>query len=481
MSVLTKDRTMHLNKYPLGDSNKTDWKGLEQYLRDLQGKKKDKEYALREVGNIFPNVVPEIIHDDSMPNHIPRIKDTIAVQWKGTNRWEYYGRMNFEERMAVLKRYNGATWQTVNVNDAFKYYDGGWIDIKTAKYYDGADWISFYTIIPVNLGIFRTATTAETGWTNRSATLNAYWIRANNTNGIGVAAATHGHAGTPYINFGVPPTPADYYGPVILLYERVGAWQHGPHSSVAHTVINVGVQPTAVNFRFYTFTGSIPNSIPADSLIFWSGTTGNVPTGWSYISTYNNYRIKVLATGTGNTGMAKDPAHSMATVYSGYVLSGEHRNALGSGYDFADFNINHRHSNSHTHAHTFTAPYFNVIIIKNTAAEAEIPVDGVASCWGAPAATLGTAYTRVSAADNRLLNPTSSYGGTGGVATHLHDHVGKVSNSATLGVANTSVTILTLDALKVDPHSHSVVASGGHAAGTNFPLAYDMYLYERTA
>ena len=479
METLVKERILHLNKHPLGDSNKTDWKGLGQYVQALQGDKKDKEYALKEVGNIFPYQVPTLEHKDRMPNYIPKIKNVIAVQYKGKDKWEFYGHMNIEERAAVIKRYTGAAWQTVNANEGFKYYNAGWIDVECAKYYDGASWIIFYTLIPTELTILRTSSTAANNWHDNTALLSGKFFYTDDSRGLGTTAInTHSHNSVT-INFG-DSTPARIAKRDSILFERSGKWGHGPHSSISHTAPTATFIPNYSSFLHYIHTTATGAIIPSGSILFWSGTIGNVPSDWTYRSTNNNNMIRIDTGATGANVGGTTGSHLSLTVYSGYTTSSEAENAIGSGLTCNDFNQTHRHSFSDEHVNNHTPSYFNVILMVADSDRSKIPLNGVAAYWDTPGAILGTAYTRVSAADDRLLRPSTAYGTTGGAATHVHTNTvgGTNENIGTVNVLSNTGTPIMYPLIGIT-HGHLNAGSANHDARTNFPANYRVLLYKR--
>ena len=396
----TKERTIYLNKHPLGDSNHTDWKGLQQYLRDLQGKKQDRNYAIRTVGNIFKNVAPEPIYHDDMPSYIPRIQDAIAVQWKGQDTWSYYGHLNIEERAAILKRYDGADWVNL-ISAPWSYYDGAdWVNIKWGKYYDGANWITFYTLNNVSMLVLRTSSTSADGWSNVSATFHNYCFSGANAYGAnGTGADGHNHPNTTAIFGGTSGTP--FLAKDALIPERSGWWYHDPHASVSHPAALTTAYPNLSKFLVYALDDLIQRTIPAGSIVFWSGATGNVPDDWTYRSTNNNYYIRGSTIGTGNNLGALMNPHVTGTQYSGYASSLEVDNVIGSAIDFADFNNSHRHTATHTHNNTYTPYYFNVILMSADNERPEIPINGVVMTTSTASTGL---WTRVSAADGRILS-----------------------------------------------------------------------------
>ncbi|MDD4876037.1 MAG: hypothetical protein PHQ86_02745 [Dehalococcoidales bacterium] len=463
-------------------SNKTDWKGLDQYINYLYGSDdNDRLYALREVGNIFPKWVSIGYHPEQIPPYIPRVKNMIAVQNRGYQAWHPYGIMAEEERMAVLKYYSGG-WVTVASGDSiFQYYDSGWQNVKWAKYYDGDSWITFWSLVPS--GFMALFTSDPAGWTERNTDFHTLYLRGDTSTGITGGSNTHSHSNVTVVMGAVT---TSYSGDEYSLGLNVGAPAHTHGTYISHTANSQTFYPTYCYYRLFQSPGNALTHIPSGAKIFWSGTTGDIPTGWTYSSSNNGYHLRVSSSGVGSNVAAYTTGHSTSGNSStNSTGTGSTRIRSGST-SVADAAISHNHginSTSHTNGHghsSVTVPYFNVILISADNDTGEIPVGGVAPFYAAPGTILDTTWSRVTAADGYLLLPSSSYGGTGGSSTHEHSHTGLYG--ASTSVASQARQTGSGYGMISSNHYHTL-SGAAHPSSTenSFPAYKTLLLYERTA
>lgn len=155
--------------------------------------------------------------------------------------------------------------------------------------------------------------------------------------------------------------------------------------------------------------------------LFWAGTTGNVPAGWSYESGFDDKFIRGSNT-YGGTGGSDTHTH----IVSGAVCNPTGDTSLGTatGINIAD--PVHIHSLAGlTCSHSTSLPLYRALIVISIAvATTTIPASVIAIFESAP----GSGFTAYTDANSRYVRGGSAVA-NGGAATHTHNYIGTTGNN----------------------------------------------------
>ncbi|MCA9348950.1 hypothetical protein KC878_02270, partial [Candidatus Saccharibacteria bacterium] len=157
-----------------------------------------------------------------------------------------------------------------------------------------------------------------------------------------------------------------------------------------------------------------PSTIPSGTIAPFDAT---VPAGWTRYSTQDGYYIRGEST-VGSTGGSNTHSHSISgttDLGSGILVA---PNTAGTQGPVAADNHIHTYSGT-SDTQNNEPPYINTILGK-ISADGVVPT-GMLAMWDGP---ISVSWTNLSSSGGpfyqNFMKPASSYGGTGGSATHSH-------------------------------------------------------------
>jgi hypothetical protein len=165
-----------------------------------------------------------------------------------------------------------------------------------------------------------------------------------------------------------------------------------------------------------------PTQIPANAIAMFDVPSSSLPTGWTYYSTIENRYLRTsFSTSTG--GAAFGAATTTAAITSGASV-GAYTDP-GNGQTVASSTHTHTIAVSSTLPLTPNSPSYIGVVFGKATATTSIPIGMLAFFDATPPAGWSTLSTNGSAWDNRLIVGSTTFGNTGGAATH--DHGGTVT------------------------------------------------------
>jgi len=212
---------------------------------------------------------------------------------------------------------------------------------------------------------------------------------------------------------------------------------------------------TAGGKTIYMYYG---NSSVASGALAWGGNTylyadTTCPTGWTRASTLDGKYLYGSAT-YGTTGGSNAHAHTDATATSSSISTTSIPGSTSSGT--SGTTTSHSHTNLRATVNNNASvqpPYKDAILCYSTSF---LLKQGLISLFNA---TTPAGYTRFSALDNVFPKANSTYGGTGGSATHTHTTTAGVVTGAASGTQSTIT-------LPFSASGGSVSYSGGYTIHT---------------
>ncbi len=189
-----------------------------------------------------------------------------------------------------------------------------------------------------------------------------------------------------------------------------------------------------------------PSQIPAGAIAIFDAA---VPSGWTRYGAQDGNYIRSEATSTiGSTGGSATHTH---TITGNTTAAVGGTNASGAGATVATPTHTHPVSSS-TGAVSNEPPFIEVILGKLNATSS--PRNGMIAMWsGDPSVGWGTVSSTSEQFANRFLKASTTFGGTGGSATHTHtDMIGIISGTSSATVSRTT----TGTSNSTGAHTHSV-------------------------
>lgn len=194
------------------------------------------------------------------------------------------------------------------------------------------------------------------------------------------------------------------------------------HSLTANNTLDGTSLPDFYDLTFATYTdiaNQMPATYPASSVLAFNVDSGSLPAGWSSFGNLNtgtrfprgNGSARTSSTTTSHSHSANPTLSTVTANETAYQSSGT-----------ATQNVA-RSAGSHTHTATWTCstavshvpPYYDVDFASN-ASDTSLPVNTIMMFTVLP--TYG--WTQFSSANGKYLRGNTTYGGTGGAATHSH-------------------------------------------------------------
>ena len=241
----------------------------------------------------------------------------------------------------------------------------------------------------------------------------------------------------------------------------------GCNTSSTQVWVKVPTVPNG-NKNIYFYYG---NSGASNAEETWSGnfvtlSTISCPTGWTRDSTFDS-RFPMGSASVGTTGGSASHNHSNLSCTSGVPSSTKYAYSE-SGYGTYYTRGDHTHTMSATMSSASALPpYLEMYFCSSPR------LDLNSNLVYMNDTSLPSGWTRFSSLDDKFAIGATSYGGTGGSATHVHAYTGATTSSVTGtnspsigGTPNTGV---------VSTHTHTVNSSNT-ASGNNLP-EYKTLLY----
>lgn len=285
--------------------------------------------------------------------------------------------------------------------------------------------------------------TVPTGWTDVSASgqpfNNVFPRGAATYGGTGGTGGTHSHTVT-LVSIGPPSVTANFTTGSTT--RASGTHTHTLSSSTTGTVSNL---PSYKNLRVIKYTSGVPTFIPSGAIAIFDAAA---PTGWTRYTAQDNFFVQGAATtgGTGGTNTDSHTVPNLANNTATVTVTSAGSPASGAA---------HNHTFANTTSMDKRPPYIEVILAKANSNTA-IP----AGMIGMFDATPGGGWSVLSGTggpfDSRFIVGMTSYGATGGAASHTP--TGPSTTLAESGSVNANTGTPTINA-SVRPHTHSVTLS----------------------
>lgn len=257
-----------------------------------------------------------------------------------------------------------------------------------------------------NLHLLWTGSTAPDGWTIVSTDGGAFYqkfLKGSATYGSTGGAATHTHTVTTTIT---------------AASTDKGSTTGSTDSTTAHvhsnntTVSDEDNLPSYKQIKVIKYTGDVFNNLPAGVVAMFDATP---PAGWTALTTYNTKFFR-CAEDASSTGGSSTPTHSVNTSL-GYTIQSR---VAASGADDTISSYDHTHTASFTtDSGSIIPPYIDVILASKDA-DGPVPVNMIGFFDATPTYRWSVISGSGGALNGKYIRVNSSYGGTGGTATHNH-------------------------------------------------------------
>jgi hypothetical protein len=259
---------------------------------------------------------------------------------------------------------------------------------------------------------------APTGWTIISDDVGEDFYQrfpyGEATYGTKLGAATHTHTGTASTGGNTGGSCGWFMGAGSNQAQR-----YHTHST-SYTVSSVSNLPSYRNLKFIRYSG-IPTTIPAGAIAIFDAAA---PAGWTRYSSQDTYFIQGEATAGGTGGTNASHTHTVTVTLGGA------QQTCGTGSSYSNWSAGHTHTSAAQTSSSVdrTPPYIDVILAKADG-DTTIPsgamiamFDATPSGWSVLSGSGGAFY-------QKFIKGNSSYGATGGTASHNHSNLSWTSGS----------------------------------------------------
>ncbi len=227
------------------------------------------------------------------------------------------------------------------------------------------------------------------------------------------------------------------------------------------------LRPAFQNLKVIKATS--PSTLPAGAIgMFDVASTGNLPTNWTNYTAMNGKYLR--ADTNTNTGGAATHTHAIS------VTSGGPTNALNPNSGGVSFPTStHTHTVSGTSGSANNAPPYIELVFAKLGVDGPIP-SGLIAMFDA---TLPSGWTLVSTGgssyENKLLKGNTTFGATGGSATHTHANF-TATSTAQSAMTGGLYTNSGGSSCASDPTSHTHDATHSFDTPSSFPAYRDVML-----
>lgn len=319
-----------------------------------------------------------------------------------------------------------------------------------------------------NMLLFFDGATVPTGWTCVSCTSgDTYYqtfLRGNTTAGGTGGSTTHTHTAVGSVSTTTTAaTTEDKSGTTIDANDHLHSY-----TPVISSESNIPPYRQLKLIRYDT-SGS-PASIPAGAIALFDGT---LPSGWSQYSAQDGYFIRPEGT-VGSTDGSATHSHSI-TGTTGASSPVTQTAVRGGGTQALGASAGHTHTvSASTPSVNQEPPYVEAILAKLSSAQTP-PANMIAMWDDTQPAGWSSVSGSGSAFNQKFVKAASTYGGTGGAASHGHADVVTTSSAAS---SSTSARAGTVGS--DDNHTHTITISSFSSA-SNLPPYQDVIFAKKSA